>query len=360
MVGFPRDLLSVLCCSHDAGPLALVTELRGDARCVAEGEMRCATCGGRYRIERGIALLMTGGLTPEDEHEIATRDEQCAFADSGPFVAPAFGWRSRLSDLLEIPPHLDELQPENCTVLELGCGDGRFTILMAQMGARVLAVDFSINALRVLASRLPSGIAPTTYQLDTQHQAADLCDRVGLVQADASHFHVAPRAFDRALSTTPLDSRDERMAMYRTIAEALTDKGRFVGSVEYDDLTRRLLGLPVARRYSSGIVIRHFDAMAMRREAAPYFAKFRSRLIRPRTPFLHRLSFRWSLWLSRLLGAVPILRCFSEILLLRAEFPLRPPVEGVGRSGNWLVKSFYRWYMRRIGKEPLWEGHEPV
>ena len=30
-------------------------------------------------------------------------------------------------------------------------------------------------------------------------------------------FHVAPRRFDRALSATPLDGRDQRMAIYRTI-----------------------------------------------------------------------------------------------------------------------------------------------
>jgi SAM-dependent methyltransferase len=358
--GFPRDFLSVLRCSRDAGPLAIIAELEGDERYVFEAWVRCVTCAAEYRIEEGIARLLDGRLTPESEHEIAVRDANDALTQPGPFAAPTFGWRSQLSDLLEIPPHLDALEAGNCTVLELGCGDGRFTLLMAQMGARVLAVDFSINALRVLASRLPSGVAPTTYQVSKRRQVTELNSCVGLVHADASQFHVAPRCFDRALSTTPLDSRDERMAMYRTIAEALKDEGRFVGSVEHDDLTRRLLGLPVARRYDNGIFIEHFNPATMRREAMPYFAKLRTRIIRPRIPFLHRAPSGWALPLSRIFGAMPILRGLGEILLLRAERPLRPPVEGVRRRGNALAQRFYRWYMRKIGKEPLREDYEPV
>ena len=54
------------------------------------------------------------------------------------------------------------------------------------------------------------------------------------------------------------------------------------------------------------------------------------------------------------------LRGLGEILLLRAERPLRRPVEGVRRRGNTLAQRFYRWYMRKIGKERLREGYEPV
>jgi len=61
-----------------------------------------------------------------------------------------------------------------------------------------------------------------------------------------------------------------------------------------------------------------------------------------------------------MLGAVPILSGLGEILLLRAERPVRPPVEGTRRPGSKLGQRFFRWYMRKIGKEPLWEEHEPV
>ena len=123
------------------------------------------------------------------------------------FVPPATSWRSELSDAIEIPPHMRMLEPLNgCLVLELACGDGRFTMLMAQRGAEILAVDFSIEALRKLASRLPSGTAPTTFRVAPLRQAGDLLGHVGLVQADAGAFHAAPVSFDVALSASPLDS----------------------------------------------------------------------------------------------------------------------------------------------------------
>jgi SAM-dependent methyltransferase len=290
---------------------------------------------------------------------MAIRDSQHSSLPPDRFVPPASGWRSQLSDLLEIPHHLSELQPKGCTVLEIGCGDGRFTMLMAQMGASVLAVDFSLYSLRTLGSRLQSGIAPTAYQLP-HCSPSDLRGRVALVRADASHFHVAPRSFDRALSTTPLDSREERLAMYRAIAEALTDDGRYVGSVENDDLTRRLLGLPLARRYSSGIFIEHFSVAKVWREVAPFFSKLRIRPIRPRLPFIHRLPSNWALRLLRLAAATPVLRHLGEILLFRAERPVRQPTEGIQRRGSKLAKCLFRWYMRKIGKPPLWEENEPV
>jgi len=358
---FPPNLLPLLRCSRDAGPLVIGGEITSGAAGIVQARLHCGTCAAEYRIEDGIARLIQGRLSHEDEYEMATRDAQYVSTRPGPFIPFAFGWRSELSDLLEIPPHLTELKPSGCLVLEIGCGDGRFTILMAQLGARILAIDFSIGALRTLAWRLLSGAAPTAYELKRRSSVGDLRGQVGLVHADASNFHVAPGSFQRALSTTPLDSRDQRMAMYGAIANALTDDGRFIGSVENDDLSRRLLGLPIARRYDNGIFIQHFRSETMRREAAPYFSKLRIRPIRPRIPFIRRLPLKWATWISRAVGKMPALRQLSEILLLRAESPVRPPVEGVKRQGNRLTKGFFRWHMARTAaKESVWDGSERV
>src|SRR5580704_18339520 len=255
---FPRDMVSLLRCNTDSSELTLAKELRVVADGVLDALLRCRICGTEYRIEDGIACLLPDQLTEEDKHEMSIRDTiDYGCTSPSPFVPPADGWRSVLSDILEVPAHLDELKslPTN-TVLELACGDGRFTSLIAKTGAKILAVDFSINALRLLAHRLPTGA------------------KVGRVHADINQLHLASRAFDRALTLTPLDSRDERMNMYRTIAYALKDDGRYVGSFEHDDLNRRLLGLPLMRRYSKdGILIEHLTTKRMRLEAAPYFSK---------------------------------------------------------------------------------------
>ena len=341
---FPRDMAPLLRCNNDAGELAIAKELRGDGDGVLDAVLRCKSCGAEFRIEDGIARLLPNQLSPEDKHEMSIRDTiDYDFTNPGPFVPPPEGWRSALSDMLEVPPHLNGLQPSpSNTVLELACGDGRFTTLIAETGARILAVDFSINALRLLAHRLPSGA------------------RVGCVQADINQLHVASRSFDRALTLTPLDSRDERMIMYRKIADALTDDGRYIGSVEHDDLNRRLLGLPLVRRYSrDGILIEHLTAETMRREAAPYFSKLRIRPIRPRVPFVAKLPSGLAFPILRLTAELPIVRQFGELLLLTAQGPVRVPVEGEYRSGSRVAKSLYRSYMHKKNQEASW-GEEPV
>jgi SAM-dependent methyltransferase len=341
---FPRDMVPMLRCSMDAGELTLAEEPPRDPDGVLNAVLRCKTCRTEYRIADGIACLLPDQITPENKHEMSIRDAidyDCT--KPSPFIPPAEGWRSVLSDILEVPAHLDELQISSShTVLELACGDGRFTSLIAEMGARIIAVDFSINALRLLAQRLPLGA------------------RVGRVQADINHLHLAGRAFDRALTLTPLDSRDERMDMFRTIAHALTDEGRYVGSFEHDDLNRRLLGLPLVRRYSKdGILIEHSTTKSMRLESAPYFSSIRVRPIRPRVPLVAKLRPVFARHILRLVAALPFVRHFGELLLLTAQNPARLPVEGQHRSGNRVAKGIYLSYMQRKNKKASW-GEEPV
>ena len=101
--------------------------------------------------------------------------------------------------------------------------------------------------------------------------------------------------------------------------------------------------MPLARRYvKGGIFIEHFDMATLRCQAAPYFAKLRIRPIRPFVPLIRRLPVPWSVWGSRIIGSLPILRQVGQILLLRAEQPIRPPVEGASRPGSKLTKGLYR------------------
>ncbi len=364
-VGFPRKFLPLLRCLRDAGQLSVCREVRGDDDSIAEGSIRCSECSQEYQIENGIVRLMTDILTQETQHEIALKDEEYE-AMPETFTPPSSGWRSEFADRIEIPPHLEALGSlKSCRVLELACGDGRFTLLMAQLGAEVLAVDFCFEALRKLGSRLSSGVAPTTYQVVPQGTIGSLVGRVGLVQADASYFRVAPCSFDRALSATPLDSRDERMNMFRTVAESLKDGGRYVAGVEYDDLYRRVFGMPLVRRYSpGGVLIEHLDIPTMRREIAPYFSRLRMRTIRAHVPFVkHGLVKRspgLAVAVSRMACALPGFKHLGELLLVSAERPRRLPVDGARRPGFMGARSVYRWYKRRKGEEPMWDPGCPV
>jgi hypothetical protein len=130
--------------------------------------------------------------------------------------------------------------------------------------------------------------------------------------------------------------------------------------VEHYDLNRRLLGLPLARRYSrGGILIEHLTTKTMHREAAPYFSKLRIRPIRPRVPFVEKLPRGLAFSILRLIAALPIVRQFGELLLLVAQSPVRLPVEGEHRSGSRVAKGVYRSYMHKKHQEPSW-GEELV
>jgi SAM-dependent methyltransferase len=341
---FPRDMVFLLRCNVDDGELTITEEPRGDSRGILNAVLRCTICKAGFRIEDGIARMLPLQLSREARHEMGIRDTidyECA--NPKPFVPPAEGWRSALSDRLEVPAHLKALHASpSHLVLELACGDGRFTSLIAKTGARILAVDFSINALRLLALRLPPGA------------------KVGRVQADINQLHLTGRAFDRALTLTPLDSRDERMNMFRTIAQALKNDGRYVGSFEHDDLNRRLLGLPLVRRYSmNGILIEHLTTKSLRLESAPYFSNARVRAIRPRVPLVAKLPPSLAGPILLLAAALPFVRHLGELLLLTAQRPVRLPVEGERRPGNRLAKGVYRYYMRKKHKNASW-GEETV
>jgi SAM-dependent methyltransferase/uncharacterized protein YbaR (Trm112 family) len=360
VAGFPRSSLPLLRCIQDGGQLSVCREIRGDEAGISDGSLRCVECSREYKIENGIARLMPATLTPENQHEIPLLNQSYG-AMSETYVPAASGWRSDLNDHEEIPAHLNLLRlREGQRVLEVGCGDGRFTVLMAQLGAEVVAVDFSIAALERTQANLLSGVAPTSYRV-TSRRDGDLAKHVGLVQADASNFRVAPRSFDRALSATPLDSRDERLKMFRAIAESLTDDGRYVAGVEYDDLYRRLFGLPVLRRYSpGGVLIEHLSTPELRRETGAYFVRLRMQLIRVHLPFFKHLPLWLSVPMTRAAGAIPVIKHFANILLVAAECPVRIPAEALRRPGYFGAKNLYRWYKRRRGEEAIWDCGERV
>ena len=355
--GFPRSMVALLRCVADGAEIRLSGEFAADRCGIYDGLLECTQCQRQYPVEAGIVRMLEEDRSGETDHEIALKDQEYE-AMAEVFEPPPTGWRSRYMDAIEIPPHLSMLKLlPGLRMVELGCGDGRLTLLCAQMGVDVLAVDFSLWALRRVRGNLVSGTAPTTYRLRTPFRQGNLSGYVGLVQADASRLRLAPRSFQRALSATPLDSRDERMGMYAAISEALTDDGRYLAGVEHDDLQRRMLGLAQVRRYfSGGILIEHLDRTTMAREMAPYFGRQKMRLIRPRLPLCTALPPRLRLWTARLAARTPVVQHFGEILLNCAENPRRQPQDGQRRTGIPLLKSLFRAIKRRRGQQPTWSS----
>src|SRR5581483_383393 len=188
-------------------------------------------------------------------------------------------------------------------VLELGCGSGRYTVRIAADAGAVLAVDFSLAALKNVAARAQAGW------------------HLGLVQADCTRFAVRPRSFQRVLSTlvSNLSSGVHRQEMFRLAAAALGPNGKFIFSTHHHSLFERLIGAPQAGHYPENDIYRYlFRIDEIVHETGHHFRRIDCRPIQIRLPLLGRLGLpvaSASHWLEK----IPLLNRFGELLLVTAE-----------------------------------------
>ena len=181
----------------------------------------CATCRGRLRLEIDVWLRATGHV---DQGRLCC--ESCAcyypisqgiarFLESEAYVA-SFGrqWTryavQRYEEDLEVFQaktgfQLDDLPGQ--TVLDAGCGGGRYTLVAARHGAHVLAIDMSRSV----------------------DQAARLCAKepnVDCLQADLLDLPLAERSVDLAFSIGVLHHSKDPAAAFRQIAQTVRHGGR--------------------------------------------------------------------------------------------------------------------------------------
>ena len=324
--GFHPELLPLLRCPNDQQPLGLEQPEWAEGS-VISGRLTCAGCGQDYLISNGIAILLeTQDLDPEGQREQRIRDE----GNRGDFQQDAerHEWVESDTDWMEMLPTLGAMATaRGQVVLEFGCGSGRYTLPLAKTGALLLALDFSLGSLRTLAQRLPPGMT------------------IGLVQADATRRCVAPRCFDRVLSTlvSNLPSREHRLAMLRVAAEALNDAGHFVFSTHHQNLINRLLGRPPSGRYTAGAngIFRYYMRREeILRESSVYFRRIACRPVQIFVPFT-----RWTgisiVTMSRLAEWIPLLRQQGALLLAKVAEPIRIPEEGEGTRPNRVFSAIY-------------------
>lgn len=302
MSGFPREFLSTLRCTADGGALQLAEDAAPTrSGAIAEGMAQCRVCGRQYAIEGGILnLLDAAALDEESRHEQRLRDlEWGADTASQP-------WWEDAHNGMEMSPTMEALQLDGAqTLLELGCGDGRYTVVLAR-SCRTLAVDFSLESLRTAARRL-DGVA----------------GRVGLVLGDVSTLKVAERAFDVVFSTlvSNLPSRQHRDALYALSRRALRPDGRFVFSAHHHGIHQRLSGEEKSGRYEEGGIYRYNLGMGeCRAEVRPYFERVRVKPIQIYFPFGRRLHLPVAR-LSRLMEHVPLANRLGQLILCTARRP---------------------------------------
>lgn len=332
--GFPRFLVERLRCPIDAAVVTIHEEHASTPESLIDASLRCEACGRVYPVIQGIVrLLSEASMDQSALYEMQWRDSRVSEEHNA--------WlENKLSSLLEVPQHIRALKLDRqSSIVELACGRGRFTVRFAQICQSVLAVDFSLKSLEFLLRRLPPG------------------SPVGLVQADINSLHFAPRSFNRAFSTSTLDSREQRLRMHHLVAEALQENGIYVYSAEHFDWRNRLLGNPRFACYpGSENTFQRMTRGDLLRETAPYFQLARVRPVQLFLPFLSSSSYarlsargtfgrwlgRFSIRLSQFLERVPLIRNFSNLLLVVATRPVHAPELNRRSEGSAWFRYIYQ------------------
>jgi SAM-dependent methyltransferase len=313
-LAFPLEQLSLVRCPADGGDLSAPPALRA-AGSVSDGAVRCSRCSEEYRVREGVLDLLGADapIAPESSRELAARDREAAESRGGPRYQE--GWL----DELESRATLRRMGPvEGRRVLEVGAGSGFYTRRLAALGVRGVAVDFSMEALRINGRHLPPGAA------------------VGLVRADVTRFAPAPGAFDLSLNTaySNLPTAELRRAANLAVHRALRPGGTYLVSAHHHDLRRRLRREPPSGRYAgSGIFFQRFTRISLRSELAPLFPEVSVATAGAWVPLLSGFA-RLRGALSRLCEAVPGLDTLGCFLLATARGgPRAAPDAGVDPSG---------------------------
>lgn len=297
--GFPTDMVTLLRCPNDASDLE-VTEPTPASHLVS-AKLRCHTCLRLFLVEDGIVRLLDAtALDRESQHECMLRDEQSVRYD--PSVEET-NWHQ-----MEIIPTIEALGTvADKSLLEIGCGTGRYTVRLAPQARTMIAADFSLSSLRTLAGR----IKPVWH--------------IGLVQTDATRLELAPGSFDCALSTlvSNLPTADHRRQMMERIAKAIRADGRFVFSTHYYGFRDRMFVAVRSGHYRKGGIYRYlFGRREILRETRPYFRDAKCRPIQIALPLTRHLRLP-ARTLSRAAERIPMLNAFGELLLVEASRPAK-------------------------------------
>ena len=181
--------------------MALAAVKREEDGHVMEGELACEPCARRFRIDRGVPVLLRADVDPV-KTETAARfaEEWTRWNDLRDYYERQFlGWVAPVS----------RADFAGRTVFEGGCGKGRHTDLVARFGAKdVVAVDLGESAYVAFEN---------TKNLPNVH----------VVVGDLLHPPVRP-VFDLAFSVGVLHHLPDPAAGAAAVASVVRDGGTFV------------------------------------------------------------------------------------------------------------------------------------
>jgi SAM-dependent methyltransferase len=129
------ELSDLLCCPRDqAAPLR-----------VGDDALSCPACGTSFPVVDGIVVFLSAQqLSDSEEREKEFRSAESAAYD---------GLYAGYTDAVEVPSVMRRVGRPTGPVLDAGCGTGRITKALVELGLPVVAVDYSDACLRRMLER---------------------------------------------------------------------------------------------------------------------------------------------------------------------------------------------------------------
>ena len=188
-------------CGPDLGQLLICPLCRAALDATAEG-YACKACAASYPVRDGVVRMLPP-LSPAERQIRGAFDFEHRRYASAQYL--------RISPTLVDDWLADVQLPKDYfkgrTVLDVGCGTGRWTYAMALLGARVVAVDFSDAAVDI-----------------TRRVTKDVGD-VEVVQASLFHLPFRPAQFDFVVSWGVLHHTRQTARAFETIAPLVRPGG---------------------------------------------------------------------------------------------------------------------------------------
>ncbi|MBT6691326.1 class I SAM-dependent methyltransferase [Candidatus Parcubacteria bacterium] len=297
-LGFSKKLIDSLVCQQDGAPLVVLEIQQENEFVIFSAKLKCQQCDKIYNIQQGIlnCLLEQGKMKQLMQDEVEARDKE----------AEQYDQRLSVRYHKEIPSTMKTIgNLSGRKVLEYGCGTGRLTTVIAPECRAVLATDFSLISLQILAKKL------------------DNYKNVGLVLSNAVQFKAKSKYFDLATSFQFLEhvpSKEQRLTWLGLVKKTLKSSGEFVSTVYHYDWRKQKDNQNREGKHGSGIFFHYFTQEELANEVTGYFQVQDLHPIDITLPLEAKLKLPAKIagQLSRVFEKISIANKFGHLLIVKA------------------------------------------
>ena len=297
-LGFSKKLIDSLVCQECESSLALAKTIRENDFVIFSAKLKCPDCDNIYNIDNGILNCLSEQSDIEGlmQNEVEARDKEAEQYDERLSVRYHKEVPSTMAVIGGLAGH---------KVIEYGCGTGRLTVEIAPKCRAILATDFSLKSLQILAKKL------------------DGYKNVGLVLSDAVQFKTRPEYFDLATSFQFLEhvpSKEQRWHWLGLATITLKPAGEFVSTVYHYDLRKQKAGDEQEGKHNFLIFFHYFTQEELSHEVSRYFDVLDVHPIDITLPLESRMSWpvKFAGMVSRIAEKIPILNKLGHLLIVKA------------------------------------------